>query len=90
MPRLVGLLSEWGIKCHGSVVVDLSGQHERPTAPVAAPPYPTHAITDHFRLITAFPLVRAFSPRPPPQKPTRRSRSSRPAPAAGPRRRSRR
>jgi ABC-type uncharacterized transport system involved in gliding motility auxiliary subunit len=29
---------------------------------VAAPPYPTHAITERFDLITMFPLVRAIAP----------------------------
>jgi ABC-type uncharacterized transport system involved in gliding motility auxiliary subunit len=58
MPRLTGLLNEWGIKATESVVVDVSGLTSNPTAPVAAPPYPSHAITNNFGFITMFPLVR--------------------------------
>jgi ABC-type uncharacterized transport system involved in gliding motility auxiliary subunit len=32
------------------------------TVPVAAPPYPQHAITERFDLLTMFPLVRALTP----------------------------
>ncbi len=62
MPRLEGLLAEWGITATNSVVVDLSGRTSVATVPVAAPPYPTHAITDRFELVTMFPLVRAMVP----------------------------
>jgi ABC-type uncharacterized transport system involved in gliding motility auxiliary subunit len=61
-PRLTGLLKEWGINATNSVVVDLSGRTSVATVPVSAPPYPTHAITDGFGLITMFPLVRAITP----------------------------
>jgi ABC-type uncharacterized transport system involved in gliding motility auxiliary subunit len=61
-PRLTGLLKEWGINATNSVVVDLSGRTSVATVPVGAPPYPTHAITDGFGLITMFPLVRAITP----------------------------
>ena len=62
MPRLEGLLAEWGIQAQKSVVVDVSGRTSVATVPVAAPPYPAHAITDRFDLVTMFPLVRAIAP----------------------------
>jgi len=62
MPRLTGLLAEWGIQATESVVVDLSGRTSVATVPVAAPPYPNHAITERFDLVTMFPLVRAMTP----------------------------
>ena len=57
MPRLEALLAEWGTAGEKSVVVDVSGRTSVATVPVAAPPYPTHAITERFDLITMFPLV---------------------------------
>jgi ABC-type uncharacterized transport system involved in gliding motility auxiliary subunit len=68
MPRLSGLLNEWGIKATETVVLDVSGLTSNPTAPVAAPPYPTHAITNNFGFVTAFPLVRALQAETSPQK----------------------
>lgn len=62
MPRLTGLLKEWGINATQSVVVDVSGRTQVATVPVAAPPYPSHAITNDFGLITMFPLARAVLP----------------------------
>jgi ABC-type uncharacterized transport system involved in gliding motility auxiliary subunit len=62
MPRLTALLKEWGIDATNSVVVDLSGRTQVATVPVGAPPYPGHAITQNFNLITMFPLVRAMTP----------------------------
>ena len=62
MPRLTALLKEWGIDATESVVVDLSGRTQVATVPVGAPPYPSHAITQNFGLITMFPLVRAIVP----------------------------
>jgi ABC-type uncharacterized transport system involved in gliding motility auxiliary subunit len=62
MPRLAGLLAEWGIQPTASVVVDVSGRTSVATVPVAAPPYPVHPITDRFDLVTMFPLVRAMVP----------------------------
>ena len=68
MPRLTGLLDEWGIKATESVVVDVSGLTSNPTAPVAAPPYPSHAITNNFGFVTMFPLVRNLQAQTSPQK----------------------
>ncbi|HKE82760.1 MAG TPA: Gldg family protein [Vicinamibacterales bacterium] len=62
MPRLTALLKEWGINATQSVVVDVSGRTQVATVPVAAPPYPSHAITNDFSLITMFPLTRAVLP----------------------------
>jgi ABC-type uncharacterized transport system involved in gliding motility auxiliary subunit len=61
MPRLAGLLKEWGITATSTVVVDLSGRTSVATVPVSAPPYPAHAITEDFGLITMFPLTRAIT-----------------------------
>jgi ABC-type uncharacterized transport system involved in gliding motility auxiliary subunit len=61
-PNLTGLLGEWGIEAPPSVIVDVSGRTQVATLPVSAPPYPTHAITDRFALITMFPLARAITP----------------------------
>jgi gliding motility-associatede transport system auxiliary component len=68
MPRLTELLKEWGINATQSVVVDVSGRTSVATVPVAAPPYPTHAITNDFGLVTMFPMVRAMLPETAPQK----------------------
>lgn len=65
MPRLTGLLKEWGINATQSVVVDVSGRTSVATVPVAAPPYPSHAITNDFGLVTMFPMVRAIQPETP-------------------------
>jgi ABC-type uncharacterized transport system involved in gliding motility auxiliary subunit len=62
MPRLAGLLEEWGITATDSVIVDFSGLTRVATLPVAAPPYPNHPITERFDLITMFPLARAIVP----------------------------
>ena len=62
MPNITGLLKEWGINTTNSIVVDLSGRTQVATRPVAAPPYPAHAITNRFDLLTTFPLARAITP----------------------------
>lgn len=62
LPRLEGLLKEWGLDATRSIVVDMSGRTRVATVPVAGPPYPGHAITDRFDLITMFPFVRAITP----------------------------
>ena len=62
MPRLTGLLKEWGMNATESVVVDLSGRTQVATVPIGAPPYPSHAITEGFSLFTMFPLARAITP----------------------------
>jgi ABC-type uncharacterized transport system involved in gliding motility auxiliary subunit len=59
-PRLTSLLAAWGIKATDTVVVDLSGRTNVATVAVAGPPYPSHAITERFDLLTVFPLARAL------------------------------
>jgi len=56
------LLKQWGINATSTVVVDASGISNNAMAPVAAPPYPSHAITSQFGLLTVFPLARAITP----------------------------
>ena len=60
-PRLTTLLAAWGIKATDTVVVDLSGRTNVATVAVVGPPYPNHAITDRFDLLTVFPLARAIT-----------------------------
>ena len=60
-PRLTGLLAAWGIKATDTVLVDLSGRTNVATVAVVGPPYPQHAITDRFDLLTVFPLARAIT-----------------------------
>jgi ABC-type uncharacterized transport system involved in gliding motility auxiliary subunit len=62
LPNLIGLLNEWGVEVGNDVVLDLSGRANSPSVVVAAPPYPTHPITDSFNVLTAFPLARSVSP----------------------------
>ena len=62
LPRLTGLVKEWGVNVTDSIVVDVSGLTRVATYPVAAPPYPNHVITDRFNLITMFPMARAITP----------------------------
>ena len=62
MPNLTALLKDWGMNAPNSVVVDVSGLTSSPEVPAAAPPYPSHPITDRFDLLTAYPLVRAITP----------------------------
>ena len=56
------MLKQWGINATSTVVVDASGISNNAMAPVAAPPYPSHAITSQFGLLTVFPLARAITP----------------------------
>ena len=62
LPNITGLLKDWGVTATTSVVVDVSGRTSSLAAPVAGPPYPSHPITDNFRLLTMFPLARAMTP----------------------------
>lgn len=69
-PKLTALARELGVEYGDNVVLDLSGRSESATLAVAAPPYPAHAITDRFRLLTLFPLARSVraTATPPPGK----------------------
>jgi ABC-type uncharacterized transport system involved in gliding motility auxiliary subunit len=62
LPQVEAIVKEWGINATPSVVVDVSGLTKIATIPVAAPPYPDHAITSRFQLITMFPVARAVIP----------------------------
>jgi ABC-type uncharacterized transport system involved in gliding motility auxiliary subunit len=61
---LIALLHDWAIDIGNNVVVDVSGMGQLfgtgAEVPVAAK-YNAHAITDNFRLITAYPLARAVT-----------------------------
>jgi ABC-type uncharacterized transport system involved in gliding motility auxiliary subunit len=62
---LQALLKDWGIEAGNDVVLDVSGMGKLigtdESVPVAAS-YPSHAITDNFQLLTAYPLARSMSP----------------------------
>lgn len=61
LPKLRDLAAEWGVQIRNDVVLDLSGQSNSPTFAVAAPPYPTHPITDNYSVQTVFPLARSVA-----------------------------
>ena len=87
------LLNDWGIEIGANVVVDVSGMGQLfgtgAEVPVAAK-YNPHAITENFRLITAYPLARSVGSRHrQSERPASRRPWSRPARAAGPRQTSR-
>jgi ABC-type uncharacterized transport system involved in gliding motility auxiliary subunit len=62
MPKLIALAREWGIEIGNDVVLDVSGQTTNPTIAVSALPYPTHPITDGFRVVSLYPLARSVTP----------------------------
>ena len=68
LTNLVALAHDWGIQVGNNVVVDVSGMGRLTglgtdaSVPVVAPPYPSHAITQRFGMITAFPFTREASP----------------------------
>jgi ABC-type uncharacterized transport system involved in gliding motility auxiliary subunit len=63
-PLLTALLRDWGIDAGNDVVVDASGIGQMlgtdASVPVAAQ-YPPHAITEGFRLMTAYPFARSMT-----------------------------
>ncbi|MGH9163725.1 MAG: GldG family protein [Vicinamibacteraceae bacterium] len=65
LTNLVGLAREWGIEVGTNVVVDASGMGQLigsgPETPLAMS-YPGHAITNNFKMMTAFPLARSIAP----------------------------
>jgi len=68
-PPLAGLLAlakEWGIDVGTDMVIDNSGVGQQigmgPNVPIARPAAPGHAITNQFRLATAFPIARSVTP----------------------------
>ena len=64
-PLLTQFLTDWGIRAGNDVVLDASGMGQMlgtdAATPVAAQ-YPSHAITEGFRVITAFPMARSMTP----------------------------
>jgi ABC-type uncharacterized transport system involved in gliding motility auxiliary subunit len=62
---LIALLKDWAIEAGNDVILDVSGMGRLigtdESVPVAAT-YPSHAITDNFKLLTAYPLARSMSP----------------------------
>lgn len=63
-PLLTQFLADWGIRAGTDVILDpSSGQVIGTDASVAvAAAYPPHAITQGFRVVTAYPLARSMSP----------------------------
>lgn len=65
LTNLLAFAGEWGIEVGANIVVDVSGVGSifgtDEYVPVAAG-YPSHAITDRFKLLTAFPLARSVAP----------------------------
>lgn len=64
-PLLTQFLADWGIRAGNDVVLDASGMGQMlgtdASVPVAAA-YPTHPITEGFRVITAYPMSRSMAP----------------------------
>jgi len=67
LTNLFAFAREWGIDVGANIVVDVSGIGSifgtDEYVPVAAG-YPSHAITDRFKLLTAYPLARSVVPVP--------------------------
>ena len=65
VPSLIALAKDWGIDVGNNIVLDMSGLGRAigtgPEVPLAMS-YPPHAITDGFRVMTAFPLSRSVTP----------------------------
>jgi len=65
--NLIALAHDWGMTVGNDVVVDVSGMGQLIgtdySVPVAAN-YPSHAITQRFKFLTAFPLARSVTPVP--------------------------
>jgi ABC-type uncharacterized transport system involved in gliding motility auxiliary subunit len=64
-PLLTQFLADWGIRAGADVVLDASGMGQLlgtdASVPVAAQ-YPPHAITEGFRVLTAYPMARSVAP----------------------------
>ncbi len=65
LPSLVAFAKDWGMDVGTDVVVDVSGMGQLfgadASVPVAAS-YPSHPITENFKVMTAFPLARSVTP----------------------------
>jgi gliding motility-associatede transport system auxiliary component len=64
LTNLIALLKDWSIEVGTGAILDPMSQLRGASAdvPVAAPPYPYHAITNTFRMLTAFPYARPVKP----------------------------
>jgi ABC-type uncharacterized transport system involved in gliding motility auxiliary subunit len=64
LTNLIALAHDWGIDVTNTLVVDASGMGRLigagPEMPIAAN-YPSHPITERFRVATAYPLARALT-----------------------------
>ena len=64
LTNLIALAHEWGVDVGNDIVVDVSGMGQLigtdASVPVAAN-YPAHAITQRFRLLTAYPAARSVT-----------------------------
>jgi gliding motility-associatede transport system auxiliary component len=65
LANLIALAHDWGMDVGNDIVVDVSGMGQLigtdASVPVAAN-YPAHAITQRFRLLTAYPAARSVTP----------------------------
>jgi len=65
LPNLVALAKDWDISIGDDIVLDASGMGRLigagPEVPLAQT-YPSHPVTDGFRVMTAFPLSRSVTP----------------------------
>jgi ABC-type uncharacterized transport system involved in gliding motility auxiliary subunit len=65
LTNLIALAHDWGVDVGNDMVVDVSGMGQLigtdASVPVAAS-YPSHAITNRFRLLTAYPSARSVTP----------------------------
>jgi gliding motility-associatede transport system auxiliary component len=62
--NLIAFLRSWGVEVENNAVLDVMSQLRGadPSVPIAAPPYPSHPITENFRMLTAFPYTREIKP----------------------------
>ncbi len=64
LTNLIALAHDWGVEVTNTLVVDASGMGRLigagPEMPIAAN-YPSHPITDRFRIATAYPLARGLN-----------------------------
>jgi ABC-type uncharacterized transport system involved in gliding motility auxiliary subunit len=65
LSNLIALAHDWGIDVGNDIVVDVSGMGQLigtdQSVPVAAS-YPSHAITQRFKFLTAYPFARSVTP----------------------------
>ena len=62
LAKLTALAHDWGIDVGNDVILDVSGRSPNPTFAIASPPYPSHPVTQSFRLNTAFIVARSVTP----------------------------